>query len=93
MKTEQMLLTKWRTLPQEKQKQVLELIEAFYSEESQVDLIASSQPKTPLGKQLKEIRAEIVASGETLLNWKILSVKEQKGKADFREMMSDQDIY
>jgi hypothetical protein len=69
MTTEQMLLIKWRSLPQEKQKQVLELIEAFYSEESQMDLIASYQPKTPLGRKLKEIRAEIVASGETLLDW------------------------
>lgn len=69
MTTEQMLLTKWRSLPQEKQKQVLELIESFYSEETQPDLVASYEPKTALGKRLKEIRAEIVASGETLLNW------------------------
>ncbi len=33
MTTEQLLLEKWRSLPQEKQQQVLNLIETFWCEE------------------------------------------------------------
>jgi hypothetical protein len=69
MTTEQVLLEKWRSLPQEKQQQVLDLVETFWGEERPQDLVASYQPKTSLGKRLKEIRAEIVAFGEPLLDW------------------------
>ena len=69
MTTEQLLLEKWRSLPQVRQQQVLDLVETFWGEEKPQDLIASYQPKTLLGQRLKEIRAEIVASGEPLLDW------------------------
>ena len=69
MTTEQILLEKWRTLPDEKQQQVLELVESFCSEEQRiVDSVASYKPQTELGKRLQELRAAIVASGEELLN-------------------------
>jgi hypothetical protein len=69
MTTEQLLLEKWRSLPQEKQQQVLDLVETFCGEEKSQDPVASYKPKTLLGQRLKEIRAEIVASGELLLDW------------------------
>jgi hypothetical protein len=54
MTTEQLLLEKWRSLLQEKQQQVLDLVETFCVEEIQHDPVASYEPKTLLGKQLKE---------------------------------------
>jgi hypothetical protein len=67
-------------LTQEKQQQVLNLIETFCNDEVQRDPVASYEPKTSLGKQLKEIRAEIVASGEPLLDWEGI----QHGKVERR---------
>ena len=69
MTTEQLLLEKWRSLPQEKQQKVLDLVETFYGQGKSQDSVASYEPKTTLGRRLKEIRAEIVASGEMLLDW------------------------
>jgi hypothetical protein len=69
MTTEQVLLEKWRSLPQEKQQQVFDLVEIFWGEEKLQDPVAFYQPKTLLGTRLKEIRAEIIASGEPLLDW------------------------
>lgn len=69
MTTEQLLLEKWRSLPKEKQQKVLDLIETFYGQEKSQDPMASYTPKTSLGKRLQEIRAEIVSSGEMLLDW------------------------
>jgi hypothetical protein len=81
MTTEQVLLEKWRSLPQEKQQQVLALVETFWGEEKPQDSVASYQPKTLLGTRLKEIRVEIVASGEPLLDWEGIEgeKKERRG--------------
>jgi hypothetical protein len=69
MTNEQILLEKWRTLPDDKQQQVLELVESFCLEEQTItDPVASYQPKTELGKRLQKIRTAIVASGESLLD-------------------------
>ncbi|NJM89625.1 MAG: hypothetical protein HC847_23230 [Hydrococcus sp. RU_2_2] len=62
---EQELLEKWRSLPSDKQQQVLEFVEFLYLKRSDQQQIL---PKTSLGKQLREIRAKIVATGEPLLN-------------------------
>jgi hypothetical protein len=69
MTTEQLLLEKWRSLPQEKQQEVLDLVETFYGQEKTQDSVAFYKPKTLLGQRLKEIRTEIIASGEALLDW------------------------
>ena len=66
MSPEQELLAKWRSLPQEKQKEVLDFVEFIHAK------IVRSEPITPanksqLGKRLRQIRAEIVADGEHLL--------------------------
>jgi phosphomevalonate kinase len=60
MNTEQQLLKKWRKLPKERQQQVLRFVESL-DEQKQSN-------KTELGQRLRYIRANILASGEPLLN-------------------------
>jgi hypothetical protein len=83
MTTEQMLLKKWRSLTQEKQQQVLNLVETFCNDEVQRDPVAYYEPKTSLGKQLKELRAEIVASGEPLLDWEGIQHKKAERRGGY----------
>lgn len=60
MNTEQQLIEQWRNLPSDKQQKVLQFVESLNKQK---------QPKqTELGKNLRQIRAKIVASGEPLLN-------------------------
>lgn len=59
MSAEQELLTKWRSLPQEKQEEVLDFVEFLY--------VKNSINKTSLGERLRQIRSRIVADGEPLL--------------------------
>jgi hypothetical protein len=60
MSPEQELLTKWRSLPQDKQKEVLDFVEFLF--------VKTSANKTPLGERLRQIRSRIVASGKHLLD-------------------------
>jgi hypothetical protein len=60
MSTEQELLTKWRSLPQDKQEEVLDFVEFLY--------VKNSVNKASLGERLRQIRSRIVASGEPLLS-------------------------
>ncbi|MEH1898613.1 MULTISPECIES: DUF2281 domain-containing protein [unclassified Nostoc] len=60
MSTEQDLLTKWHSLPQDKQEEVLDFVEFLH--------LKNSAKKTPLGERLRQIRAIIVASGKQLLD-------------------------
>jgi hypothetical protein len=48
-------------------RQVVDFVKTFWGEEKPQDPVASYQPKTLLGKRLKEIRSEITVSGEPLL--------------------------
>ncbi|MBW4598636.1 MAG: hypothetical protein KME29_03245 [Calothrix sp. FI2-JRJ7] len=59
MSLEEDLLTKWRSLPKDKQEQVEDFVEFLY--------LKTSPNKPPLGERLRQLRAEIVASGEPLL--------------------------
>jgi hypothetical protein len=59
MSPEQELLAKWRSLPKEKQEEVLDFVEFLY--------VKNSVHKASLGESLRQIRAKIVASGEPLL--------------------------
>lgn len=66
MSPEQELLAKWHTLPKEKQDEVLDFVEFLLVKTVKL------QPAPPinrsqLGQRLRQIRAEIVASGEHLL--------------------------
>jgi hypothetical protein len=60
MSAEQELLTKWRSLPQDKQEEVLDFVEFLY--------VKNSVNKASLGERLRQIRSRIVASGEPLLS-------------------------
>lgn len=59
MSPEQELLTKWRSLPQDKQEEVLDFVEFLR--------LKNSVNKIPLGERLRQIRSRIVASGKPLL--------------------------
>ena len=60
MNTEQQLIEKWRSLPSDKQQQVLQFVESLNEQK---------QPKQiELGQRLRQIRTKIVASGEPLLS-------------------------
>lgn len=59
MSPEQDLLTKWRSLPKEKQEEVADFVDFLY--------LKTSPSKPPLGERLRQLRAKIVASGEPLL--------------------------
>ncbi|WP_375514750.1 hypothetical protein [uncultured Nostoc sp.] len=60
MSSEQELLTKWRSLPQGKQEEVLDFVEFLG--------LKNSANKIPLGEHLQQIRTNIVASGKHLLD-------------------------
>ena len=74
MKTEQLLLNKWRKLQPDKQQEVINFID-FLQYRSQLDKFKSiereksqEKPSESLGKKLRQIRQEIVDSGLLLLN-------------------------
>ncbi|MFN6497585.1 MAG: hypothetical protein RMX65_011345 [Nostoc sp. DedQUE01] len=60
MSREQELLTKWRSLAQNKQEEVLDFVEFLG--------LKNSANKTPLGERLQQICTRIVASGKHLLD-------------------------
>ncbi|MHC0065653.1 hypothetical protein ACWATR_22595 [Nostoc sp. UIC 10890] len=60
MTSEQKLLTKWRSLPQDKQKEVLDFVEFIG--------FKNSANKIPLGERLQQIHTKIVAYGKHLLD-------------------------
>ena len=60
MSPEQELLRKWRSLPPDKQEEVLDFVEFLG--------LKNSANKIPLGERLRQIRTRIVASGKHLLD-------------------------
>jgi Protein of unknown function (DUF2281) len=69
MSPEQELLAKWRTLPKDRQDEVLDFVEFLHIKTAQ------PQPATPTNKsqlrqRLRQIREEIVASGERVSSTK-----------------------
>ncbi|MFQ4145975.1 DUF2281 domain-containing protein [Chlorogloeopsis sp. ULAP02] len=70
MSIEQLLLEKWRSLPPDKQQEVIDFVEFLeFKTNSANQHEVKSKFKPSLGKRLREIREEIVASGVPLLNW------------------------
>jgi len=67
MATVELLLEKWHSLTLEQQQAVLRFIELLDTNVIRATDPAFVQAKTPLGKKLQEIRAQIIASGEPLL--------------------------
>lgn len=60
MSPEQELLNKWRSLPSDKREEVLDFVEFLY--------VKNAAKASTLGDRLRQLRAEIVASGEPLLS-------------------------
>lgn len=60
MNAEQQLIEKWRSLPLDKQQQVLQFVESLNQ--------PNQQKQKELGQRLRQIRKKIVASNEPLLN-------------------------
>ncbi|RUT07716.1 hypothetical protein DSM106972_019760 [Dulcicalothrix desertica PCC 7102] len=60
MSPEQELLEKWRSLPENKQEEVLDFVDYLH--------LKNSATKPPLGERLRKIREKIVASGKPLLD-------------------------
>lgn len=66
MSPEQELLARWRTLPRDKQDEVLDFVQ-FLQVKTVKPQPATPANKSQLGQRLRQIRAEIVASGTHLL--------------------------
>ena len=96
MKTEEKLLKTWRTLPQDKQQEVIDFVEFLDARLSQknpnTSLNDQSFPKknvpelkTPLAQKLWEIRQKGIATGEVKqLDWEEIE-KEVKARRGMRE--------
>jgi hypothetical protein len=61
MSPEQELLAKWRSLPKERQDEVLDFVEFLHVKTVKPQPVNSTN-KSQLGQRLRQIRAEIVAS-------------------------------
>jgi len=85
MSLEQELLTKWLFLPKDKQEEVLNFVEFIQAK------IVKTQPiipanKSHLGKRLRQIRAEIVSSGEYLFTQDELEKEIANRRGGLREV-------
>ena len=81
MTTEQMLLNKWRSLPLDKQQEVLEFVEFLTIKRTPESQPTEYVPQTPLGRRLWEIRSSAIAAGEQLLTEEEIEqeLAEQRG--------------
>lgn len=90
MTTEEILLEKWRTLPSEKQQEVLEFVETLVKKEADLHIKQESaspktinfQPKTELGKKLWELRQKVIAVQPPLETWEELEeeIAQRRGE-------------
>ncbi|MGK7918900.1 MAG: hypothetical protein AB4080_02675 [Trichodesmium sp.] len=67
MNKEQILLNKWRTLPLEKQQEVLDLVEQLYRQNHDINQENIYQPQTEMGKKLWEISSRSLTKQSKLL--------------------------
>lgn len=83
MNNEEILLEKWRTLPLDKQQEVLDFIVSI--ENTSTPAQPFYQPKTELGKKLWRIRERAIASGKIeLLDWEGIEreIDGRRGESD-----------
>jgi len=86
MTKEQLLLEKWRTLPKDKQQEVLDFITSI--EKHSIPSQPSYEPKTELGKKLWQIRTQAIAAGKIeLLDWEGIEkeIAERRGENDWEK--------
>ena len=68
MTVEQQLMERWRSLPVEKQQQVLDFVEFLHERQGAVRPSVSEPIQPSLGTRLRQLRQQIVDSGTPLLN-------------------------
>lgn len=93
MTNEQKLLEKWRSLPQEKQQEVIDFVDFLTLRISLTNpsIYAVAQPtetqktRSNLGIKLQEIREKIVASGVPLLSAEDIELEKAKRRGGFQE--------
>jgi len=96
MTNEQNLLEKWRSLPEEKQQQVIDFVDFLTLRISLTNTSNSTvtQPtetqkrRSNLGIKLQEIREKIVASGVPLLSAEDIELEKAKRRGGFQETES-----
>ncbi|BBD57165.1 hypothetical protein PCC7805_04358 (plasmid) [Planktothrix agardhii] len=96
MTNEQNLLEKWRSLPQEKQQEVIDFVDFLTLRISFTNLSNSTvtqptetqKPRSNLGIKLQEIREKIVASGVPLLSAEDIELEKAKRRGGFQEAES-----
>ena len=82
MNREQILLNKWRTLPLEKQQEILDLVEQLYQQNQDINQANIYQPKTDMGRKLWEIRCQAITEQSKLLTWDEINeeIAESRGE-------------
>jgi uncharacterized protein YydD (DUF2326 family) len=101
MSNEQNLLEKWRSLPQEKQQEVIDFVDFLttqitilnnpnLSDQSPLNPVATEQTETAktlsdLGIKLQKIREKIVASGVPLLSAEDVEREKAKRRGGYQE--------
>ncbi|PSR14938.1 hypothetical protein C8255_23550 [filamentous cyanobacterium CCP3] len=68
MTQEQDLLVRWRSLPSEQQQTVLDFIQFLHTKRPSATVVPAAAVQPSLGDRLRNLRSQIVASGEPLLN-------------------------
>jgi len=93
MTNEQNLLEKWRSLPEEKQQQVIDFVDFLTlrisltnpSNSTVTQPTETQKPCSNLGIKLQEIREKIVASGVPLLSAEDIELEKAKRRGGFQE--------
>jgi hypothetical protein len=86
MNAEQLLLQKWRSLPKDKQQEVIDFVEFLeLKKTTTTGQQAEPETKLPLGDRLRLLREEIVASGEPLLDWEGIEHEKAERRGENRE--------
>jgi hypothetical protein len=85
MNVEQQLVEKWRELPLERQQEVLDFVEFLHKKAA--DNASPSSNQSLLGQKLRQIRAQIVDSGVSLLSREEIEreVIDRRGGSEARE--------
>ena len=86
MSPEQLLLEKWRLLPQDLQQEAINFVEFLkFKTTSTTQHEAELKSKPPLGERLRKIREEIVASGVSLLDWEGVEREKADRRGGYQE--------
>lgn len=86
MNTEQLLLEKWRSLPPDKQQEVIDFVEFLeFKKATAIHPEAEPESKPLLGQRLRNIREEIVTSSVPLLDWEEVEREKAERRGGYQE--------